>query len=305
MWGDRSGRALETVVYIHGVVGERVRERTHRGQYAAMHAGLESNGVVLPPFDEAVEIEWGWDTESAGETAMLEVAQQAIQERIDEATPRDRTSLSSLLFAPAIDPVRMLLTLAWSDLIYYVGEKGKKRTRDVVWGEIFRKIGVDWTTDITIIAHSAGSLIAVDFLYWLFSGNRDPEMTAMYDLPDEVAIEKARDNWRVRRFVTFGSPIAPLLVRSADVVDTLAGPGRPTLSVEPLGLARQCHDEHDPIWLNVWDRHDVLSYPVEPFYSGGKIIDLYPDVSDSLLGAHDAYFESAGVHKMLADHWND
>lgn len=296
---------METVVYIHGVVGERVRQRTHRSQYRAMHTGLIEHGVALPPFDEAVEIEWGWDTDAAGATRTLELAQRAIQDRIDEATPRDRTSLSSLLFAPAIDPVRMLLTLGWSDLIYYVGDKGKRRTREVVWGEIFRKVGVDWHTDITIIAHSAGSLIALDFLYWLFSGRRDHELSALDELPDDVAITRARESWRIRRFVTFGSSIAPMLVRSADVVDTLAGPGRPTLSVEPLGLTRPGHDGRDPLWLNVWDRHDVLSYPVEPFYTGGKVQDLYPDHSDSLLGGHDAYFEAESVHRMLAAHWDD
>ena len=99
---------METVVYIHGVVGERSRQRTHREQYQAMHDGLVSRGVTLPTFDEAIEIEWGWDTDAAGDTAGLEVAQRAIQDRIEEATPRDRTSLSSLLFAPAIDPVRTL-----------------------------------------------------------------------------------------------------------------------------------------------------------------------------------------------------
>lgn len=250
-------------------------------------------------------MEWGWDTETAGSTATLETAQRSIHDRIDEATPRDRTSISSLLFAPAIDPVRMLLTLGWSDLIYYVGEKGKLRTREVAWGEIFRRIGVDWSTDLTIIAHSAGSVIALDFLFWLFSGKRDAAMLALDELPDEVSLTKARENWRIRRFVTFGSPIAPLLVRSAEVVDILAGPGRPALSVEPLGMTRLGHDGREPLWLNVWDRHDVLSYPVEPFYTGGKVVDLYPDPSDSLLGAHDAYFEARAVHAMLAEHWDD
>lgn len=296
---------MEAFVYIHGVVGERRRTRSHRGQYQALHLGLAAHGVAVPPFSEAVQIEWGWNTPRAGNTKNLEKAQRTIYDRVEGATPKDRTSIGSLLFAPAIDPMRKLLALGWSDLIYYIGEQGKLRVRALVWNDVFRAVGVDHPVDLALITHSAGTLIAHDFLYWLYSGARDAEIAATPELPDTGAFAAARANWRVRHFVTLGSPIAPTLVRSAAVADMLAGPGTPRLSLDVLGLARPAHDGRDPLWLNVWDRHDVLSYPLEPFYSGGKLKDLYPDASDALLGAHDAYFASAGVHAMLSRHWDD
>ncbi len=296
---------METFVYIHGVIGDRRRTRSHRGQYQALHLGLQREGVAVPPFSQAVQVEWGWNTVRAGDTRTLEKAQRVVYDRVEAATPSDRTSIGSLLFAPAIDPVRQLLALGWSDLIYYVGEEGKLRVRSLVWNEVFRSVGVDDPVDLAFITHSAGTLIAHDFLYWLFSGARDAEIAVTPGLPAAEAFAAARVNWRIRHFVTLGSPIAPTLVRSAAVTDLLAGPGTPRLSLEVLGLARPAHDGRDPVWLNVWDRHDVLSFPLEPIYTGGKLRDLYPDVSDSLLGAHDAYFESAGVHALLARHWDD
>lgn len=295
---------METFVYIHGVVGERRRTRSHRGQYRALHLGLAHHGVEVPPFSEAVQVEWGWGTARAGTTRTLEKAQRVVYDRVEAATPTDRTGFGSLLFAPAIDPVRKLLALGWSDLVYYIGERGKLRVRSLVWNEILGRVGVDREVDLVLVAHSAGSLIAHDFLYWLFPGMRDAEIATAAELPDLDAFADARANWRVRRLVTLGSPIAPTLVRSAEVTDLLAGPDSPRLSLDVLGLARPAHDGSDPLWLNVWDRHDVLSHPLAPFYSGGKLRDLYPDVSDSLRGAHDAYYESDGVHALLARHWD-
>jgi hypothetical protein len=299
------GGCVETFVYIHGVVGERRRTQSHRGQYQSLHLGLAAEGVSVPPFSQAIQIEWGWTTARAGDTRNLEKAQRTIYDRVERATPKDRTNIGSLLFAPAIDPVRKLLALGWSDLIYYTGEEGKLRVRSLVWNEILRRVGADRPVDLALITHSAGSLIAHDFLFWLFSGARDAEIAATEELPAPDVFAAARANWRVRHFVTLGSPLAPTLVRSAHIVDMLAGSGTPRLSLDVLGLGRPAHDGREPLWLNVWDRHDVLSFPLEPFYAGGKLKDLYPDVSDALLGAHDAYFGSSGVQSLLARHWDD
>lgn len=296
---------METVVYVHGVVGDRRRTRSHRGQYQAVHRGLEKHGARISRFSDAVQVEWGWETEKAGATRSLGKAQRVVYDRVKGATPRDRTGWGSAIFAPAVEPVRDLVTLGWSDLLYYAAGGGKERTRNVVWGEIFAQVGVESETDLTLITHSAGTLIAHDFLFWLFSGRRDDEIETLSALPGVEDVRKARRNWRVRRFVTLGSPLAPTFVRSADLVDLLAEPGSPKISMAPLGMTRPAHDGRDPLWINVWDRHDVLAYPLEPFYGDGRLLDLYPDHSDSLLGAHEAYFESDGVHRIVAAHWDD
>ena len=220
---------------------------------------------------------------------------------VNAATLSDRTSFSALLLAPAIEPVRGLIQHTWADIVHYVSEKGKARIRNVVWGRMLELIDPHEPTDLTVIGHSAGSLIAVDLLFWLFSHQRDDpaELRAMGLDPDEV--EAAHTNWRVRRLVTFGSPIAALLIRSTAVTDILADDG--TLDAADLGLATRCHDGRMPLWLNVWDRHDVLAYPVEPFYTGAEIHDLYPDHSDSLLGSHEAYWHADRVHRIVAEAW--
>jgi len=168
-----------------------------------------------------------------------------------------------------------------------------------VWNDIVSKVGPSSEAHLTFFAHSAGSLVAHDFLFWLFSGKRDGKMGGK--LPSEADFQAARTNWRLRRLVTFGAPIAPMMVRSAEVVAIMAADG--SLNAAMIGLGQADHDGAMPKWVNVWDRHDVLSYPVGPFYHGGDIVDLYPDHSDSLIGSHDAYWDSGKVHRSIAEEW--
>ncbi len=300
--------AREHVVYIHGVVAERSRTRSHTEQYRQMRDGISAElvrngGAELPSIDDSVTVEWGWNTPDAGRTATLTVAQNNIQGRLEMATPRDRTGFRDLLLSRAVRPVRDLLTLGWADIAYYIGREGSRRVRDVVWNEILRSVGTDHDVDLTIVSHSAGTLIAHDLLYWLYSGERD----GIADLDraglDQGRVERARERWRIRRFVTFGSPISALMVRSAGVADIMASSETAKLDASDLGLGRPSHSGKPPVWLNVWDRHDVLSYPVAPFYEGADVVDLYPDHSDSLLASHEAYWRSTVVHRILAENW--
>ena len=169
---------MEQYVYIHGVVAEQDRPANHTRQYEALRNGIDRElrklgGDPLPAIHASVTVEWGWDTPDAGETGKLAVAQSVIANRVKTATPRDRTGFTSLLYAPAVQPVRKLIMFGWSDIVYYVGKRGKKLVRSLVWNQILDQIDTDQDVDLTIICHSAGTLIAHDFLYWVFSGDRD------------------------------------------------------------------------------------------------------------------------------------
>lgn len=296
---------MEQYIYIHGVLG--LGGHSHAGQYRALRDGVSAEleargGQALPTLGDSVTVEWGYDHEFAGDTALLDRAQKVIAARVTAVTPSDRTSFGSLIFAPAVEPVRGLIQHTWADILYYVSEQGKAQVRHVVWGRLLDKADANAPLDLTVIGHSAGSMIAIDFLFWLFSGEReDPAALAALGL-DPAVVAAARRNWRLRRLVTFGSPIAPLLIRSVAVTRMIAADQ--VLDARDLGLGRPAHSGAQPVWLNVWDRHDVLAWPVEPFFAGGLVHDLYPDHSDSLLGSHEAYWKAGNVHRALAASWD-
>jgi hypothetical protein len=117
---------------------------------------------------------------------------------------------------------------------------------------------------LVVVGHSLGGVVAADLLYG-FVG----------DLPVDL-------------LCTVGSQVAlfeelKLLVASDPAVTASAG----RATAKPAGVRH---------WLNVFDYNDVLSYKLEPVFTGA-VDYAYP--TGSLLRAHGAYFDQPSFHQRL------
>jgi hypothetical protein len=109
---------------------------------------------------------------------------------------------------------------------------------------------------------------------------------------------------RLRRLITFGSPISFLAFRSDALVEILARDDR--LRPEDYGLKSELTGEPPlpgPRWINLWDRDDPIAWPVSPLMESELVEDVYVDVSNSVTSAHTAYWKSRKVHKEIARRW--
>jgi hypothetical protein len=288
-------RMADVFVYIHGVVGRSAGP--HRKEYRATQRGLAAAGVAVPSVDDSVQVEWGWPTPAARKTGELAIAQERLAMAIAQSPGGDH--LTGFL----VDPLRELIQYAWADLVYYATPEGEYHARHDVWSQILDLAPTDEVVDLTIISHSLGTLIAHDFLFHLFSGKRRAQRRAVCGTEELWDIAEA--NWRLRRLVTLGSPFGPLTIRRAGFVEMLTSQSGPWLDPADIGLDRAAHSGAAPIWLNVWDRHDISSFPVAGIYDAGdRVRDLYPDHSDWPPRAPGRYWKSRKVHKALAEFWN-
>ncbi len=285
----------DVVVYMHGVVGRT--SGAHVADYRAIHKGLRKAGVQLPALTDSVTVEWGWPTPEATQTGDLALAQERLSLALAQTPAGDR--LTGFL----VRPLRQLIQYGWSDIVYYTSAEGEVAARHDAWSQILDRVPADEAIDLTVISHSLGSLLAHDFLFYLFSGKRQIERSEVCANPTQW--DSAQVNWRLRRLVTMGSPLGPLLVRAPGFVQRLAHEPPPWLDPADIGLDDIAHSGARPVWLNVWDRHDVVSFPVSGIYGAGdRIRDLYPDVSDWPPRAHGRYWKSRKVHKALARFWD-
>lgn len=278
-----------TVVYIHGVVPRT--PSSHEADYRAFHRGLAGLGVDLPTFDEAVKVELWW--EAAQATGNLAAAQNRLA-RLTATSPPVRDLATAWL----VKPLRELFHFAWSDVFFYLSPEGEERTRRDVWQQLLTSIPVDEPVDLVVVCHSGGTLVAHDFLFYLFGRERDVRRAAYADV---LRWENAEHNWRIRALVTLGSPLTPLMVRSASLVDRLAADPGFRLDPASLGLDRPTHSGRKPVWVNVWDVHDILSFPVAGLYRPtARILDAAPDVGDLPQTVHGAYWRHPAVHSVVA-----
>ena len=197
-------------------------------------------------------------------------------------------------------------------MFYYVSSDGKQAVRSAVAKQIIDHIEKQGVNDqdllsLTIVGHSAGSVVGFDFLFYLFSNKKCAKEFCSHDQEISEAMKSLESRikngaLRVRRFITFGSPIALVACRSDAVVQILSDGQR--LDAMDYGLKNHIEDgvsELDgPRWLNFWDKDDPISWPVEPLMNVGSLaatLDLYIDVSDSVKKAHSAYWASKYVYR--------
>jgi hypothetical protein len=335
---DKEAALPEVIVYIHGV--SPVSQGSHHDQYQALHdaIGRQCNGSFPTTF---CGVEWGWDpgVDHPRSHQLLNKAEAALGGRaIPAIEAASDFTLNPLRLA--LGKFRDLLMYNFADMFYYASEDGKNAVRYVVAESIMDYLkpfmdSADNRISLTLIAHSAGSVAAFDFLFYLFYEHRSAREfinpTRVSGGPskrgatgtDEARKQKTLDEldrlkqmrrdglFRVRRLFTFGSPITPLAFRSDPVVETLAkeDPLANRLDPKDYGLTTNPAG-FDPLppgprWVNLWDKDDIIAWPVEPLMiEAGEIVkDVYVDVSDSVEKAHNEYWTDSGFQKEIAKRW--
>jgi hypothetical protein len=330
----------ETIIYFHGVSNDR-DGRSHEPEYRALHQGIRRHNPAFP--ETFLGIEWGWN--STGEARptgheLLTAAQAQLGRRAIDAVEhaRDFTLNPARLITSQLRP---LLMFGFADVFYYVSNAGKNDVRRAVARQIMDHLnpGADARISLTLLGHSAGAVVAFDLLFHLFYDppvrrDRPPAGASTADASDQsgahtfirpedtarpvdaaatiAALRRLRDlaragRLRIRRLITFGSPISLLAYRSNALLAILARGDRVDAALH--GLTRSPDGFGAPLgnprWINLWDKDDLIAWPAEPMMSdaGTVVRDEYIDVADGLGRTHDAYWTSARVHQRIAEQW--
>lgn len=300
----------EVIAYIHGVSNDIYAE-PHTDLYNNFNQSVRHHRDEWP--SEFCGVEWGSKARTFKSTghALLTEAQRELGARVFSAIDKQRDwpwHPSRLLQGS----VRELIFYGFGDMFYYTSEEGKEDVRNAMANQIvahIRELNIanDEMISLTLVGHSAGAVVAFDFLFYLFSGEKYPRKFSpkIRQLAKLAKVKKLR----VRRLITMGAPIAGLPFRSNKVVAVLSEGGR--LKAEHYGLTQDFSPPNElkttsPRWLNFWDKDDPIAWPVEPLMERDSIPtikDAYVDVSDSPVKAHGAYWTSPKVIERIANDW--
>jgi hypothetical protein len=297
---------IEVPVFIHGISPEK-DPATGVKEYHQLLSGVKASLKEYPGkkfSDEKIFITWGVPTnppQTSGTDQYLAEVERKIQAKVVEAMGPAYSNPFGLT-----GYVRDLLFFGMADLIYYISADGELDLREHIFSQISKTIqkldrGTDDHFSLTLFGHSAGSVIAHDLLFHLFS-DRKHESEKGTDYREGIeALRRMVDKGRlrVRRLYTFGSPISLLVLRATSLVDRFRA-GK-LLKPEVLGFRRD--DElGKPRWVNYWTRHDLISYPVEFLYENedGLIEDRQVSSGPSPISAHSGYWTSNEVADHIA-----
>jgi hypothetical protein len=289
---------IEIPVFIHGVSPNR-NPASGKQQYHQLFSRVNEKMKQYPEkkfSKEKIFITWGVPTDppqSIGTDQYLAEVERKIQAKV-----KDRMGSAYSNPFGLTGYVRDLLFFGISDLFYYVSGDGELDLREHVFSYISKTIqkldkDADAHFSMTIFGHSAGSVIAHDFLYHLFSDKKheSEKGTAYRDEIDVLRKMVDQGRLRVRRLYTFGSPISLLVLRATALVNRFRS--GELFVPQDIGFEK-LEELNGPRWVNFWSRHDLASYPVEFLYSNADGLIEDREVSSSLSpsSAHTGYWTS-------------
>ncbi|MDX2130314.1 MAG: hypothetical protein SFU91_14865 [Chloroherpetonaceae bacterium] len=193
--------------------------------------------------------------------------------------PRHFTSLE--IFSDLNRAARYFITYFIGDVVAYTDENDNG-IRKAVQQELLAHCA---DAPYSIIAHSLGSVIAFDFLYYLFAKNQFFYPTNSTSTPSVV--KPYQENFR--NFFTMGSPIGLFFMRKSDLwKDNFNN------LINPVS-------KH---WLNFYHPYDPIAYPLQGFFASNTnnpktLRDIEVDTG-SLLNSHTGYWENMDVAKKIA-----
>jgi hypothetical protein len=299
---------IEIPIFIHGISPDKF-PATSKREYAQL---LDRVSRALKSENksgfssEPIYIVWGIPTtppQTKGNDQYL-----AEVERDIEGDVRKRMGSAYGIpwpFFGIYSKVRDFFFYGVSDLFYYVSSDGEYALREHIFKYIAQNInkldrGKNLHFSLTLFGHSAGSVIAHDLLFHLFSNKtHETKGTDMYAQMEKLRKMVKGGRLRLRRLYTFGSPISPLTLRA----DSLLNIFRADRLLDPKDIGLGRNDKLSvPRWVNFWSRYDLASYPVEFLYSNtsGMIHDQEIHSSISPAAAHAGYWKSNEMAEYIA-----
>ena len=294
---------IETALFIHGIMLDREpgpHDSAYDGLFDLIQKALRKKGK--PPLDPLpIKVEWGWNSGQSNESdRFLSDAERILATRSDEV---EQSVQDFSLLRPMHILARQIMIFGFGDLFYYVSKDGERAVRRQVFQTLCNQITERQARykaglSLTIVAHSAGTVIAHDLLYHLF---RKSNKASEGGKPVKQVRQLAQQGqFRVRRLYTMGSPITPMSIRSESLLKKLMNNKK--LDPEGLGL-RQNDGLTNPRWVNFWDQDDVAAFPVEFLYDNDSrvIEDKYLDLGDIFPPCHSKYWTSVDLARYVAE----
>jgi len=296
----------EVIIYIHGIT-PAPDPNLHKENFNTFEnllcKALEAKGKNYPA--QRVDIEWGFDLPSIiTKDKHLAKVERYLYQQVDETADKHWDfTLNPTRFIYNV--IRKNFLLGFSDMFYYVSEDGKEQVRQNVLNTLLDNLPIlknDEVYYFTIVSHSAGTVIMHDVLFILFGGKSKSFLTSKSEIDKLETLQKfaLNDQVFVKCFVTLGSPITPMIVRSGKLMDKMINNKK--IPIDNMGIKKGPDGEYSK-WLNFWDKDDVLSYPIKFLYDDpdNLVEDHYVDISDSFPDVHSAYWSSKKITEIVAE----
>ena len=337
--------AKDVVVFIHGITIENEPgKNVTQGQlasYNALYEGVKnmmkgSSNEKSEEWEKAetIRVLWGYEGMRADGKPLSGLHTKLAQAQRFLGTTTDQIEKDHQTFG--LNPLKWLIRSArsplrygMSDMFFYVSAAGRPLIRQAVATQIMTQ-GINELIDkgepieLTLLGHSAGSVVAHDFAFFLHNAQNmtiqqtkeESEKFAAGDAELRVELQKLIDHaqkgkLKIRKLFTFGSPLHILFIRSLPVLERFTDESAKRVDPAAYGLCEDYEGATYPRWINTVEEGDPIAGPVcglvEPTskQTGSKTIvkDEFLNLTWKTSEAHSAYWRSTKFSEVICKHW--
>lgn len=267
-----------TIVLIHGISDGSGPYDFDRFWNLLSKKYSDLHGTQFNDYFVKAPIKWDGATDE-GEKNIFETCFGGVRET-------DKHLVSGSLFQTGkaladIRAWRYFSTFLAGDVIAYIDE-ADNQIRATAWQGLRQYlVNVDGSVKpFHLVGHSLGSVIAYDFVYSMM------ERGTLYDFANKPTwSQEETDQWRqaFQNLYTMGSPLGLFMMRKKVLWEhdfaSLKNP------VDNSTIDRR--------WLNIWDKDDLIAYPLENLFgrvAGRTVEDVEVDTGLIMPWAHTEYW---------------
>lgn len=298
---------VNVLVLVHGMTTERDAP-SHSGEYGLFKRGLAGKQTDLfAHLDRTVEVEWGnhlGREDPKRPDQRLSLAEERVSDlvgydRIKKIrSERNVTVLDWSLLSPGKKLRESIVQFGLADALYYASADGEKAVRQAVYEQVlgaledYRDAG---DVRLHIVAHSLGVTVAHDFLYGLFTKQKDADFLDQASSGTgkeqfEFWFNKAKaGELRLGTLVSMASQLPLFVMRVQKLVDAFAK--NQLMQPGHIGITADDHVQ----WVIFYDVDDPLGFATRRLYEETAAIKDRQVRDGGMFKAHTGYWTNDTV----------
>jgi len=202
--------------------------------------------------------------------------------KVNFSLSEDVNSLNEVVVNIGYGSVRKELITSVSDVLIYESSFWRDRIRDTVRLAVEKYAAAN--DQVTVIAHSLGTVVSFDTLY--YNSRHNPNWLM--------------NQFKPKNFYTMGSPIALFSLEMDDAIGNQK-PRYVSAADQPADMGDISFIQKDGEWINFFDAQDLIGYPLETLFKDKfSVMDQIVNTGFLPLSSHLKYWENKDIAEKIS-----
>ena len=267
------------IIFVHGISSSIIT-----GNYSEKLAAMIQSSLAkkIKSIDENFSLEGEITFENVNYSSVAQNEEDDLLQKYLIDSRKEYNLLDKILEKLVYGSVRKELITSVSDVLIYESSFWRDRIRDTVRLAVEKYAAAN--DQVTVIAHSLGTVVSFDTLY--YNSRHNPNWLM--------------NQFKPKNFYTMGSPIALFSLEMDDAIGNQK-PRYVSAADQPADMGDISFIQKDGEWINFFDAQDLIGYPLETLFKDKfSVMDQIVNTGFLPLSSHLKYCENKDIAEKIS-----